>query len=98
MPASQKVVVVFPKPLKMFGNPKYIHIYNPLSIIRTTGLKDLTPDLTNEEAAQKWIRNAPEAFCNTHDKEVLSQVLNNYDQETTDFYRWETYLSASRSG
>lgn len=47
------------------------------------------PDLTNEEAAQKWIRNAPEAFCNTHDKQVLSQVLNDYDQETTDFYRWK---------
>ena len=46
-------------------------------------------DLTNEEAAQKWIRNAPEAFCNTHDKAVLSQVLNDYDQETTDFYRWK---------
>ena len=52
-------------------------------------------DLTNEEAAQKWIRNAPEAFCNTHDKEVLSQVLNDYDQETTDFYRWKlTYKQA----
>ena len=47
------------------------------------------PDLTNEDAAQKWIRNAPEAFCNTHDKQVLAQVLNDYDQETTDFYRWK---------
>lgn len=46
-------------------------------------------DLTNETAAEKWIRNAPEAFCNTHDKQVLSQVLNDYDQETTDFYRWK---------
>jgi len=46
-------------------------------------------DLTNETAAEKWIRNAPEAFCNTRDKEVLSQVLNDYDQETQDFYRWE---------
>ena len=27
-------------------------------------------------------------FCDTSDKEVLSQVLNNYDQETIDFYRW----------
>jgi SpoIID/LytB domain protein len=52
-------------------------------------------NLTNEEAAQKWIRNAPEAFCNTHDKAVLSQVLNDYDQETTDFYRWKlTYQQA----
>lgn len=53
------------------------------------------PDLTNEDAAQKWIRNAPEAFCNTNDKQVLSQVLNDYDQETTDFYRWKlVYLQA----
>ena len=31
-----------------------------------------------------------EPFCNTVDKDILGQVLNNYDQETTDFYRWET--------
>ena len=29
-----------------------------------------------------------ECFCNTEDKEILGQVLNNYDQETVDFYRW----------
>ncbi|MCH5215655.1 MAG: SpoIID/LytB domain-containing protein [Muribaculaceae bacterium] len=46
------------------------------------------PDLTIEENAKKWILSSPEAFCNTTDAEVLSQVLNNYDQETTDFYRW----------
>ncbi len=50
-------------------------------------------DLTDEKAAGKWIRNAPEAFCNTHNKEVLSQVLNDYDQETTDFYRWKVSYS-----
>ena len=33
--------------------------------------------------------NSPEALCNTTDKEILSQALNNYDQETTDFYRWK---------
>jgi stage II sporulation protein D len=46
-------------------------------------------DLTNEDSAEKWIRKSPAAFCNTTDKKVLSQVLNNYDQETTDFYRWK---------
>lgn len=46
-------------------------------------------DLTNEEAAERWIRNTPDAYCNTNDKEILSQVLNNYDQETKDFYRWK---------
>lgn len=29
-------------------------------------------------------------FCCTDDKGILGQVLNNYDLETTDFYRWET--------
>ncbi len=46
------------------------------------------PDLTVEENAERWIRTSPDAFCNTDDKHILSQVLNNYDQETTDFYRW----------
>jgi SpoIID/LytB domain protein len=50
-------------------------------------------DLTKETAAENWIRSAPEAFCNTHDKQVLSQVLNDYDQETTDFYRWKVNYS-----
>ena len=47
------------------------------------------PDLTQESEADHWIRTSPEAFCNTTDKKILSQVLNNYDQETTDFYRWK---------
>lgn len=47
------------------------------------------PDLTVEENATKWILSRPEAFCNTSDAKILSQVLNNYDQETTDFYRWK---------
>ncbi|MBF1570292.1 MAG: DUF4922 domain-containing protein [Prevotella sp.] len=45
-------------------------------------------DLTDEKTAQKWILSSPEAFCNTKDAAVLGQVLNNYDQETQDFYRW----------
>ncbi|MEI8113026.1 MAG: SpoIID/LytB domain-containing protein [Bacteroidia bacterium] len=48
-------------------------------------------DLTQEAAAEKWIRNKPAAFCNTDAKQILSQVLNDYDQETTDFYRWDLH-------
>ena len=47
------------------------------------------PDLTKEEEAERWIRKAPKSLCDTHDKKILSQILNNYDQETTDFYRWK---------
>ena len=49
----------------------------------------LLPDLTVEAEADRWIRTSPESFCDTKDKKILSQVLNNYDQETTDFYRWK---------
>lgn len=47
------------------------------------------PNLSIEEEADKWIRSVPQAFCNTNNKEVLRQVLNDYDQETADFYRWK---------
>ena len=49
------------------------------------------PDLRMETEAEKWIRSSPEAFCNTTENKILSQVLNNYDQETTDFYRWKVF-------
>lgn len=32
-------------------------------------------------------------FCNTSDESVLSQVLNDYDLETKDFYRWKVEYS-----
>lgn len=51
------------------------------------------PDLTVEANAERWIRTAPSAFCNTHDQKILSQVLNDYDQETADFYRWKVTLT-----
>ena len=47
------------------------------------------PDLTVEENARKWILSEPDAFCNTKDAKILSQVLTNFDQETTNFYRWK---------
>lgn len=53
----------------------------------------LAEDLTIEANAERWIRSAPESFCNTTDKDTLSQVLNSYDQETPDFYRWKVEYS-----
>lgn len=53
------------------------------------------PDLTIEENAQAFIRTSPSAYCNTTDTRVLSQVLNNYDQETKDFYRWKVQYTAA---
>ena len=50
--------------------------------------EETIPDITVEENARQWILSSPKSFCNTTDKRILSQVLNDYDQETTDFYRW----------
>lgn len=60
------------------------------------GVEHTLPNLTNEEEAEKWIRFNPPAFCNTQDKKILSEVLNDYDQETVNFYRWKVTLSQKK--
>ena len=60
------------------------------------GVEHTKPNLTNEEEAEKWIRFNPPAFCNTQDKKILSEVLNDYDQETVNFYRWKETLSQEK--
>ena len=82
------------------------HSYLTKVIDNPTEPEGFELDLTVEANAERWIRQSPEAFCNTTDKKVLAQVLNNYDQETTDFYRWKveytqteiSELLARRSG
>lgn len=80
--------------------------FDYLESFRDTEEKDSFIDLTDETAARRWIESSPVSFCNTDDKEVLSQVLNGYDCETNDFYRWQvrytqeelTRLVEKRSG
>ena len=56
------------------------------------------PALSDEQTARDWILSSPEAFCNTSDPDLLSTVLNSYDQETADFYRWKVeYTQAGLS-
>lgn len=62
--------------------------YDYLRALRDCGGDEPLPDLTNEETAREWIESEPQAFCSNADNGVLSQVLNGYDQETNDFYRW----------
>ena len=71
---------------------------NYLTAVRdiALGIESTLPNLTNEEEAEKWIRFNPPVFCNTQDKRILSQVLNDYDQETVDFYRWKVTLTQEK--
>lgn len=50
-------------------------------------------NFSNEQNAQKWIKGNPTSFCNTNDKKILAQILLDYDQETTDFFRWKVIYS-----
>ena len=72
---------------------QFEHCWEPVPHSYLTAVRDSRetsfPDLTDPVEAEMWIRNTPDAFCNTTDKKILSQVLNNYDQETTNFYRWK---------
>lgn len=47
-----------------------------------------------ENIKHPYLIAKPDPYCNTRDKRILSQVLNNYDQETTDFYRWNVTYEA----
>lgn len=53
------------------------------------------PDLCDEAAAREWIEQVPDAFCANVDKKTVEQVLNGYDRETSDFYRWKVRYSQS---
>ncbi len=35
-------------------------------------------------------------FCDTSDPDILSQVLNDYDRENSDFFKWEVRYTAAR--
>ncbi|MGH9831786.1 MAG: SpoIID/LytB domain-containing protein [Blastocatellia bacterium] len=49
--------------------------------------------LSDEANAERWIRNSPPAFCNPNDKTILRKILPDFDQETTDFYRWRVTIA-----
>lgn len=42
-----------------------------------------------ENITKPYLASVKDPYCNTSDKRILSQVLNNYDQETLDFYTWK---------
>ena len=41
-----------------------------------------------EDSPKPYLVSFHDPYCDTHDKHILAQVLNDYDQETPDFYRW----------
>ncbi len=48
------------------------------------------PPLRSDDEAGRWILSRPDAWCGTEDQSILRRILPSFDQETTDFFRWET--------
>ena len=46
------------------------------------------------EVDADWTRRRPDAYCNTRDPDLLSEVLPGFDQETSEFYRWRVDYSS----
>ncbi|MBQ5392956.1 MAG: SpoIID/LytB domain-containing protein [Bacteroidaceae bacterium] len=51
-----------------------------------------------EDTEKPYLQSIEDPYCNTQDKELLAQVLNSYDQETTDFYEWEVVIEQEKLG
>jgi SpoIID/LytB domain protein len=78
----------------------YENVWEPVEISYLKSVIDYkyepenyTLDFNDEKKARKWIIGNPHSFCNTSDKRILAQILVDYDQETTDFYRWKIEYS-----
>ena len=56
------------------------------------------PPLTDESALRQFLTQPPDCYCNCADHAVLDRVLNDYDRQTRDFYRWRVRLTADEAG
>ena len=46
-----------------------------------------------EDKHYPYLESVEDPYCDTHDTAILSEVLNDYDLETTDFHDWTEILS-----
>ena len=83
----------------------FYNVWEPIHITYLTTVVDYKYDPENfdlnfdsEINASKWIKGNVPSFCNLTDKKIISQVLNDFDQETKDFYRWKVEYTQEELG
>jgi stage II sporulation protein D len=69
------------------------NVWQPVKVPYLVAIRDIDNGLHETSKgkninAESFITTSPEAFCNTTDSTVLSQVLIDFDRSTTNFYRW----------
>lgn len=45
--------------------------------------------INSEQEAREWLTAKPPSFCNTRDEKLLKKILPSFDQQTSDFFRWQ---------
>jgi stage II sporulation protein D len=72
------------------------NVWEPIQIAYLTSVIDYKYEPENydlnfssEHNASRWIKGNVPSFCNITDRKIISQVLNDFDQETKDFFRWK---------
>jgi stage II sporulation protein D len=72
------------------------NVWKPIKIAYLASVIDYKYDPENydlnfssENNASRWIKGNVPSFCNITDRKIISQVLNDFDQETKDFFRWK---------
>jgi stage II sporulation protein D len=81
------------------------NVWEPIKIPYLTTVVDYKYEQENfdlnfdsEINASKWIKGNVPSFCNLTDKKIISQVLNDFDQETKDFFRWKVEYTQEELG
>ena len=46
-----------------------------------------------ENVTKPYLQSIEDPYCNTDDREIFGEILNDYDRETVDYYRWEVHIS-----
>lgn len=72
------------------------NVWQPKKVPYLVAIRDNEPKMfirTAHYETDYFFTTAPEAYCNTSDPEILSQVLIDFDRKTTNFYRWKVEYS-----
>ena len=67
------------------------NVWQPVKVPYLVAVRDFKPVRVDKpfRLTDEYYISSPEAFCNTKDPQILSQVLIDFDQSTTNFYRWK---------
>ncbi len=74
---------------------EFENCWQPLHYDYLESIVDADKDIQHLDI-ETFINTKPETFCNTDNKDLLKKILNNYDAEYDNFYRWKVKYSVNQ--